>query len=171
MADVHFGRTTLIKFVGGELFMREFGIDTVAMRARLEGVKKRALDLRPPFEAFQPIWIGQTQDVFSAEGLPASWPALSPAYAARKAATFPGQTILRRTDRLYASLTEIGNPEMIWETTPRTIHYGSRVPYWRIHQTGGSRMPARPPVVMLRTTFDQLRRLVMDYVVRGGGNG
>lgn len=158
-----FGRTTVVKFLGGELLVKEVGTDLVAMRSRLEGVKRRALNLGPVFSEFKPIWLQATRQVFAAQGLPVPWPALSPAYAAWKRQHYPGKTMMRRTDRLYRSLTQDRSGDMIWEATPRTIRYGTRVPY---HQFGQLR---RPTVILLRSSFDRLNKMVLAYVSGGGG--
>lgn len=158
---VHFGRTTVIKFVGGEMLVREMGTDLVALRHRYEGMKRRALDLRPVWQAFKPTWLRATIQVFAAQGLPAPWPPLSKRYGAWKAIHYPGKKMMRRQDWLYESLTQDGSPGMIWQGTARTLHYGTRVPYWKYGQA------KRPTVILLRSTFSRLNKLVLEHVARG----
>ena len=158
MTTPRFGKTTVVKLLGGQLIVRQAGTDMLTMRRELEGIKARALDLRVPFQRFQRVWLAQTAKVFANEGLPRKWPRLSPAYAAWKAQHFPGATIMRRTDRLYESLTQAGSGALIWEVTPRTIRYGSKVPYWQYHTK------TRPTLVLLPATFAELHRLVMAWL-------
>jgi hypothetical protein len=160
MLGPRFGRTTQVKFIGGVLYARESGTPFVAMQQDLRAMRTRALDLRIPFQQFQRVWLAQTDRVFAAEGIP-RWPRLSPAYADWKRRHYPGKTILRRTDRMYRSLTRAGNPDMIWQVTPRTIRYGTKVPYHRFTER------TRPSLVMLPPTFAELNRLVMNHVMRG----
>lgn len=159
------GRNTRVKFLGGELLIRESGSSFAVMGALIEGVKRRSQDLSVPFEAWQPYVLEQTRLVFENEGLPQAWPNLSPGYAAWKEQHYPGKTIGRRTDRMYESFTETSNPEMIWETGPRSIRYGSRVPYWRSFDSRREIIPILPE------TFVQLTRLVRDYVMAEQGPG
>jgi hypothetical protein len=147
------------------LLFRESGDGFPVMGAMIDGVTRRALDLSEPFEAWQPYVIEQTRTVFDNEGLPEQWPALSPGYAAWKERAYPGQTIGRRTDRMYESFTKPDNPEMIWETGPRSIRYGSRVPYWRKFDAKREIIPILPE------TFVQLTRLVRDYVMNDETGG
>jgi phage gpG-like protein len=158
------GRETRIKLLGGELIYRQKGDTIASMRRYLEGIKRRALNLAPVFLRFRDVWFEQNERVFAAEGLPTAWPALSPAYAAWKQRNFPGKTILRRTDRLFGSLTSMA-PDTIFQATPRTLRMGSRVPYFMAHQVGAGNLPARPPLVLLPETFSELHMMVMDFVV------
>ena len=161
-----FGRETRVKFLGGELIFREKGASPHELRQYVEGIRRRALDLRRPFEMFRPIWQQQIRRVFDAEGLPARWPALSPAYESWKQRRFPGKTIMRRTDRLYDSL--VGDTrDTIWETTPRTIRFGTRVEYEGFHREGRGRLPVRRTLVLLPETFSELNRIVVWWVTRG----
>jgi hypothetical protein len=155
-----FARDTRIRYFGGELVFRypEKSFEDAAMY--VGDIAKRSEDLSTVFEAFQPIYQQQTIDVFAAEGLPVSWPRLSPAYEAWKAANYPGQTINRRTDRMYDSLT--GGPEGFWRVRPRSLQFGTFVPYWKYTQR------IRPTIVWLPDTANQLRKLLIDHVTRQG---
>jgi phage gpG-like protein len=165
-----FGKFTRIKLLGGELLQGDPTQQNVVIRNALVESKRRAHDLRPVYERWLPTWLEQNRRVFAAEGLPGPWAPLSPAYAAWKAKRYPGKSILRRTDRLYESLTQ-RSPDTVWEITPRTIRFGTRVPYWKYHQTGTRRMPARPPLVLLDATWQDLVRQVNAYVKPEFGRG
>lgn len=83
---------------------------------------------------------------FASEGAHASggWAPLSPRYAEWKADHYPGQTILRREDDLYRSLTS--RPLGIEILEPTFMVLGSDVDYGLFHQLGTDRMPQRRPV-------------------------
>jgi len=158
-------RDTRVKLLGGELLFRESGEGFPVMGALIEGITRRANDLTEPFEAWRPYVLDQSRLVFESEGLPTRWPALSPGYEAYKSRVWPGKTVGRRTDRMYESFTQPDNPEMIWETSPQSIRYGSRVPYWRAFDKKREIIPILPE------TFVQLTRLVRDYVMRDETGG
>jgi len=160
---LHFGKVTQIKLVGNVLYQRDPLSQRVSLRARLLEMKRRAHNLEVPFRAFLEFWYERERREFEIEGDPA-WPALSPLYRAWKARHFPGKTILRRTDRLYESLTSPGG-ENIAMVTPRTIRFGTRVPYWGHHQRGSGVLPRRPPLVMRPAWLRELARSSMVYVL------
>ena len=76
---------------------------------------------------------------FSTEGSSTSggkWRALSPQYARSKASSFPGKTILRRTDRLHRSYTKSGGEHLfssIRSGGRMRVRIGSSVPYAGFH--------------------------------------
>ena len=76
---------------------------------------------------------------FSTEGSSTSggkWRALSPQYARSKASSFPGKTILRRTDRLHRSYTKSGGEHLFSSTRRGSIlsfRIGSSVPWAGFH--------------------------------------
>lgn len=159
---LRFGRETVIKFMYGELHVKDVGTSFLAMRSKIAGIRGRAHDLRVPFQAFRPVWQRQIRRVFNAEGLPVRWPALNPNYSAWKSRHFPGKPMMRRTDRLFSSLTgQTG--DTIWVVTPRTIRMGTKVPYWKFGQR------RRPTVVLLPEAFRQLSRMTMEHITGKGG--
>lgn len=84
------------------------------------------------------------EQIFHSEGaqtVSGQWQELSDAYAARK---HPDRGILRRTDRLFRSLTRKRSSEAVFQVRRDGFTRGTRVPYARFHQTGTKRMPARP---------------------------
>lgn len=137
---------------------------TEQMIAAIDASKVRARNLTQPYKDFQPFWQENERTLFAAQGIP-SWPSLSPAYAARKARIFPGKTILRRTDRLFLSLTAGGSDSM-YLPGPRTLLMGTTTPYAKYHTTGTGRMPARPHVDLLPEYFQMLNGLIFQYVSR-----
>lgn len=170
MTTPRMGQFTEVKLLGGSLVYREIGHTSQQWIEKIEGMKRRAVDLSPLFVVLRPLFQQQTAEVFAAGGRPATWAPLSPGYAAWKASRFPGKTIMRRTDRLYQSLVGVTG-DSVWAATPRTVRYGTKVPYYRWHVTGTRRMPPRPVVVTLRQTGSEITRRVSRYVRTGALNG
>lgn len=75
------------------------------------------------------------------------------------------------THRLYNSLTEEKNPEMILEVTPQTIRYGSRVPYAEVLQKGSPEhgIRARPFIRFLPGDLERWSRTVSSYILEPMG--
>jgi len=155
-----FGKDTRVKFVGGELHIHTTGDDKV-YRA-LGDIIKKTDDLRIPFERFKPVWMDDIADTFAANGTPVPWPDLSPAYAARMHGGDTTPT-LRLTDTLYDSLTS-QTGDTIWQVGPKTIKFGTRVPYFIFHQEGTATMPQRAPLVLSPYAAQQLVQLIINYI-------
>ena len=106
-------------------------------------------------------------DQFAQQGHGAhgNWPALTALYAARKAKTYPSKLILEASGKMKESLIPEANKG---EMTPRTLRYGSNVPYAIYHQTGTKKMVARrifdPEASQARGT---LKGLIRMSVARG----
>jgi hypothetical protein len=113
------------------------------VRVSLQRFGQRIRDFRPFWiEYFAPAYSRLLQRNFETEGeMVGGWAPLSPAYAAWKAAHYPGKTILRRTDALFRSLNfERGQPGPggIFIAEARSLVVGTSVPYAQYHQTPGS---------------------------------
>jgi phage gpG-like protein len=112
--------------------------------ALLGSAKKRIDDWRPFWAQIRNFLVGVMKDQFSSEGARAQkWEPLSARYAAWKARNYPGKTILRLTDRLYRSLTNISSSDMVFETQEKSMLFGTRVPYAAKHQLGEDRIKQR----------------------------
>jgi hypothetical protein len=160
----HFGRRTRIKFLGGELLIKTDVDDYVT--ESLDGMVRRSSDLRPPFNAFQPYWFDAVDDVFVAGGIPTPWPDLSQAYAYNMHGGDRTPT-LRVTDRMFDSLTS-KTSDTIWRVTPRTIQFGSRVPYFIYHQEQGHGNNVWRPMLNLPSdAAAQLNAMVISYIRDG----
>lgn len=159
-----FGKNTKIKFIFGELEINIEGVQEVVLE--MDNLVRRSSNLTEPFQRFQKHWFDSIDQVFADGGDPVEWPALSPAYESRKAVAFPGQPIMRASDRLYESLTS-QTSDTIWKVGPRHIEFGSRVPYFEYHQQGTPTMDARPVLVLTDDAADQLVEMVQAYVVDG----
>jgi phage gpG-like protein len=114
-------------------------------------------DLRPFWtDEFAPRFFAKVQDRFALQGqgrgpggrfASGRWAGLSPAYRVWKERNYPGQPILTRTGRLRESMMWSGSsvgPDGIFIAEPTTVVVGTAVPYGVFHQTGTSKMPARP---------------------------
>jgi hypothetical protein len=125
--------------------------------AMLAAVQRRARDLTDFWiDVFAPQYFAQVQDLFTLEGQvrtslgtfgPGHWAPLSPEYAAWKARHFPDKGILERTGRLRESVRWDGRAlgqDGYFVPGPRSVFFGTDVPYGRFHQDGTKRMPARP---------------------------
>lgn len=83
------------------------------------------------------------EQIFHTEGaatVSGQWQELSDAYAARKS---PDHGILRRTDRLYKSLTHKYAADAVFTMRKDGFTRGTRVRYAAFHQNGTRRMPQR----------------------------
>lgn len=97
-----------------------------------------------------------------------SWAPLDPDYAARKAALFPGKTILRATDELYKSLTDPARAMTL--AGPDTLLFGSDVTVGNyklgaLHQEGAGHLPVRKPLVSI-VKQREIVRIATDRHVR-----
>lgn len=114
-------------------------------------------DLRPFWrEVFAPKYFGMVQDLFATGGRSrgaggrfagGAWAPLSPKYRVWKQRHYPGQPILVREGRLRESVrwggTGLGAGG-IFQAERQFVVAGTAIPYGQFHQTGTSRMPARP---------------------------
>lgn len=159
-----FGQNTRVKFVFGELDIQISGVQEMVLE--LDSLIRKSSNLSNPFQLFQKHWFESIDQVFQDGGDPVEWPALSPAYEGWKNVAYPGQPIMRASDRLYESLTN-QTSETIWQVGPKHIEFGSRVPYFEYHQTGTSKMPARPMLVLTEAAAAKLVQLVNNYIATG----
>ena len=94
------------------------------------------------------------------------WAELSEAYAAWKAQNFPGKPILERTGALREGLTAASSAFGVRDWSASTFNFGTvGVPYASFHQSGTTRMPARPPF-----DFDDAFEKDLQVAARKGVN-
>lgn len=146
----------------GSLTVTQDNAPLQRLQAAIDTSRARASDVSPAWRAFRKDFWENERLIFSAQGIP-SWPSLSPAYARRKAAIAPGKTILRRTDRLYSSLTD-ETADSVYAVEPRTLQMGTVVPYSRYHQQGTERVPQRAHVYLLPEYWQRLNAEVFLYI-------
>lgn len=94
---------------------------------------------------------GRAFDTEGASTAAGKWKELTPAYAKQKAIAFPGQTILRREDTLFESLTDPEAVDAIFIPEADQLTIGSRDPKARAHQRGLGHLPARPIISFTET--------------------
>ena len=115
----------------------------------------------PPVNArFTEIMIEQF-DSEGASGDSGPWLPLSPNYEVWKEKNYPGQPILELTGNLRRSFMGPFNPNAHYVETPDLLERGSTVPYAAYHQTGTSRMTARPPIDLTPAQAESLRDAAM----------
>jgi hypothetical protein len=121
-----------------------------------------------------------TAEQFRTEGAYASggWPALSEAYAKRKAQmvaqgkVIAGREarytdILRLTDRLRQSLVYKTDPEHIEHISNHVLTWGTRVPYARYHQNPQSGQKRRRMLELPERKRQQYARAILTYIRTG----
>lgn len=124
-------------------------------------------DLSPVWEKLAARFAALETRQFGSEGSYASggWAALSPAYAAWKAANYPGRRILERTGALKASLTS--RPFGVEVIEAKSAAFGSGIDYGKFHQAGGGNLPQRRPVELPESERRLWANLIQRYVITG----
>lgn len=137
--------------------------------ATLLRFEDRADDMRPFLAAVADDFYDLMRQQFAAEGatLTGRWAPLSPRYAAYKARRYPGKTILRRTDALYESLTGPVASESVFRLGADEVLMATSHVAARFHQTGTSRMPARPPVRLRASDRRRWLKGAQRYLIEG----
>lgn len=140
------------------------------------------------FDDFTPVLTGSVlttlrsmaQEQFDSKGALGTpvWPlTLSPRTIREKHRLgFGHKPMMRRTDRLYFSLTK-RHPDAVVEATEDTLTFGTRVPYAAPHQSGSSRYQGDTLVVLpqrqvipdpIPTRFvDQIRAHLTAWLLEG----
>lgn len=138
----------------------------VQLERTLERFASAAEDMRPAWETLRQRFLEAERRQFASQGGYGSggWPALSPAYAAWKARNYPGQTILRRDDELFESLTE-GPAVAILE--PSYMVLGSDVEHGGYHQRGDG-VPQRRPVELPEFERREWVKVMQRHLIEAG---
>lgn len=152
----------------------------------LDGVAKRLNDWGPIEGDIHDMLLFRMEELFStagsSEGTP--WPgyeAQEPKYGTLKAklvkrGIIEDPSLLRfkgAQERLYPSLVKPSHPEHIFKLSGRSIEFGTRVPYARIHDEGGAKNQFGEPIPMRNISrlsdrnVERLMQLIYIYVVRG----
>jgi phage gpG-like protein len=73
---------------------------------------------------------------------------------------------LFQSHRLFESLTQRGDEEMILEIGSNGIRYGSRTPYAETHQFGdpSRNIPARPFIKFLESDIERWGEIILTYI-------
>ena len=165
MAKQKWGRSTRVKFIGGE-----FTISLQASKSEvdyvkdLNGVIARGTDLTVAMERVGNYFLGVNLRNFQAEGRP-KWTPLQPATIKdRLRQGFGAGPILQRTKLLFHSLTKKGAPYQIFRARPRSLIVSSRLPYFEIHQKGGEHIPKREMLGYQKQDKSQITRIINDHI-------
>jgi phage gpG-like protein len=143
-----------IQIEGEEELARSFGLMSGAVN-----------DWRPYWPDIAAVFYISESARFSSGGFGA-WPPLSAGYASWKAKHYPGQPILVRSGALRESLTSRSGAGAIYEESPLELNLGTNIPYAQYHQTGTSRMPARPPEGLNDTDLRVMQTIALDRFKR-----
>lgn len=145
----------------GVLSMRVEGGDRAT--ARLRDLARRGADPRPVWPVLADRFTAMERQQFATQGH-GRWPALAPSTLASKG---PGQPMMRRTDRLFESLTGAGGPA-INEQFGHVARFGTDVAYAKFHQRGTKRgLPRRKVVQLTAAERAAWVRIMRRYVVTG----
>ena len=130
-------------------------------------------DLRPPFREIADDFLEIEQRQFESGGQSGSggWEPVQPRYTATKERAGFGSRTLVRTRALMESLTDAGAPGAVRRIEKLELTMGTRVrsasgfPYPLAHQTGTSRMQARPPIELNEGDKRRWMRFIQRYLV------
>lgn len=125
-------------------------------------------DWRPIWPVFGDNFYAHIRQTFATEGDagPGKWAPLSEKYAEWKAKRFPGKTILERTGKLMASLTERKAEGSVFEASPKSLTIGTSVRYAIYHQAGTGRMPQRKEIALPEPAKRELMRIAQMYLIQ-----
>lgn len=134
--------------------------DTDVFSRRFTRFASSMTDLQPLVEELTTLVWEKIRQGFETEGAATGpiWAALSSSYSEWKRKNYPGKQILQRTGALYDSIEK--------EVGPTKGEVGTGVPYAIFHQTGTSKMPARPIIRLKASTKSEMSKIVHLYVLR-----
>ena len=138
---------------------------------RLGILRENVKDLRGVWPDIRDDFVKNQKQQFKTEGVHGSgskWTPLKPGYAAFKEKNYPGQPILRLTDSLYKSLTEIENGDFIYKPGRLGLTLGSKIEYGAYHQTGVAEtfLPRRPPIELTKAQKSRWPKLIQEYIFK-----
>ena len=165
MAKQRWGKTTRVKFIGGELLISLLADKSaIDYQKDLNGVIARSTDMRPAMQKIGEYLLGVNLRNFEAEGRP-PWEPLKPATIAdRLRKGFGAGPILQRTKTLFFSLTKRNAPYQIFRARPRSLVLTSTLPYFEIHQKGGAIIPKREMLGYQKQDRSQSTRIINNHV-------
>jgi phage gpG-like protein len=124
-------------------------------------LSRRIGDLTPIWPRVAQVFYERERQLFDQQG-EGNWRELSPRYGAWKQKHFPGYPLLQRSTEMAVSLTNQTSPFSVLDMRPKNFAVGTSVPYAQFHQTGTSRMPARPPIIIDDGTIQRMLDVVTD---------
>lgn len=154
----------------------KISIDADDLKITLNGITEALGDLRPAWKDVHNIFTEFEKKVFETEGGYASndWVPLNPSYAAYKQREYGAKTIMRRSDRLFKSLTSPSHSEHYYQSGPSFVEIGTRTLYARAHQFGYEKMglPARPLIPKItREEGERIVDAIMIHLFKSARSG
>jgi phage gpG-like protein len=131
------------------------------LQRALTELAKKTGDLRPVWSRIAVEFYRRERDLFSSQG-EGAWVQLSPSYSSWKQKHFPGLPLLVLSGNLRESLGGRGGSFSVYEAEPLSLSIGTSVPYAQFHQTGTSKMPARPPIIIDDATTEKFLDIAVD---------
>ena len=139
--------------------------DLIGVRSFLGGISDRLTDLRKFWADYvSPYTYSEIEETFESEGR-GEWDELNPIYAAKKAITHPGKTILRRNDVYFQAATTATHADSVTEIDLLSLTLGVSTEYAFYHEEGRG-VPQRAVYELISTllSFDRdLSELGEDY--------
>ena len=132
-------------------------------------LSRRIGDLTPVWPRVAQIFYERERQLFDSQG-EGNWVQLSARYGRWKQKHFPGYPLLQRTTEMAVSLTNRSSPFSVLDMRPKNFAVGTSVPYAQFHQTGTSRMPARPPIIIDDGTIQRMLDVVTDELGKAAGD-
>ena len=147
-----------------------FEIEIVGLNdllAKFKGVEEGMLDFRQlgAWKAVASEFRKVEAEQFASEGSrgeSGAWKPLTPKYAAIKSRKWGNKPILQASGKGYQSLTQEGAEGSVYEESAQELTLGTTLKHMKPHQTGTSKMPARPPIDLTRDQKQRLMKPVQD---------
>lgn len=141
----------------------------VALDRTLGRVAEGVEDMRPAWQALARRFETAMERQFESEGSwgGTPWPPLSPDYARWKARVAPGQPILRLTNLLVDSLTDLESPASVHVIEPDFMVLGTAVEYGAFHHEGAGNLPQRKIVALPEAERRQWVKVVQRFILTG----
>ena len=95
------------------------------------------------------------------------WAELAESTRKRKAALGQDPRILRATGALFDDMTGTGGSQIAIARSDG-LDFGTTLPYAKVHQHGGGRVPQRPVVQLPERDRRQTIRIIQRYILDGG---
>jgi len=157
-----------------KLFRLSFQIDGGQRMDRALSLMAEQVDLRLAATKLQEIFNKNRKADFASQGSHSGkrWQRLTPEYRKRKAIFYPGKPILHRTGNLMSSLVNPSHPQAVSAVSRTSVAMGTTDSKAIYHQTGGTHLPARPPIRMKESERRAYMQAIHESVVRAlGGEG
>ena len=151
-----------------KLFRFSFQIAGGQRLDRALSVTASQVDLRLCADQLRAIFNKHRKADFARQGAHSGsrWAPLTPAYKKAKAKFYPGKPILHRTGNLMSSLVNPSHPQAVFVATRSTVTMGTTDTKAIYHQTGGTHLPARPPIRMKESERRAYMQIIHESIVK-----